>query len=176
MKRKEEAVQVPELFGMIHLQGGVFFTKKFFFPRRRINGNGFLFLGGVVIAYRSWFFMFMNHEMLLNDAANLRWFDSYMVANGLEMVKRHHLSTLILSWFFDGGPSQATFLVACRHMRYFLLPEGDVEHLLYSPGELLLMEEFLRHLFFDNAPCLTQFHISYISLYNIYIYDCFHQR
>lgn len=42
--------------GMIHLQGGVFFTKKFsFFPRRSIHGNGFLFFfgGGVVIAYRS---------------------------------------------------------------------------------------------------------------------------
>ena len=52
MKRKEEAVQVPDLFGMIHLQGGAVSPNNFCHGEE-IHGKVFLF-GVVVISHRFW--------------------------------------------------------------------------------------------------------------------------
>ena len=66
-KERRGSSGAQPVVGMIHLQGGVFVHQEVLFF------HGEVFMGSVIIQV----LILHVHEMLLNDAANLRWFDSY---------------------------------------------------------------------------------------------------
>lgn len=100
-----------------------FHQKKFFITTEKYSWEWVSFFWGwVVIAYRSWFFMFMKCCWMMQQI--LRWFDSYW--NWVRDGQRHHLPFINLDSMMAAHPSQ------------------HVEQLLY-PGSYCWMEEFLHH-------------------------------